>query len=481
MSFRTSCPSTSSAFQLVRDSLLQAAGLPFSDALSAEHIEQAFQAEGVSFAREGGAGNEPVYTPAVTLWAMLSQALFTGEERSCQAAVARVVLFYAVTGRLVSSTNTGAYCRARDQVTTGVVQRLAEGMAERCEAAAPEELKWLGRTVYLADGTTHSMPDTKENQAEYPQSSSQAEGLGFPLLRAVALVSLATGLIQGLAVGPYAGKETGETALLRSLFHHLQAGDVILADRYHGGWFMLALFRELGVDFVVRLHQLRTADFSRGRRLGNGDHVVSWAKPVKPEWLDQETYNRLPAELEVREVQVNVAIPGFRTESLVVVTSLLDPQEVSAKAVADLYRERWHVELHLRDIKTMMQLDVLRRKTPERVRQELWTGLLAYNLIRQSMLQSAAVKRCRPRTLSFTASLQMLANQWLIAATLPSRSSAHARMVTVRLINGCAHRVGNRSDRVEPRAVKRRPAPLALLTVPRQQARQALLAGITDK
>lgn len=228
---------------------------------------------------------------------------------------------------------------------TNGVRRLAEGMAERCEAADPEESKWLGRTVYLADGTTHSMPDTEENQAEYPQPSSQAEGLGFPLLRSVALVSLATGLIQGRAVGPYAGKETGETALLRTLFHHLQAGDVILADRYHCGWFMLALFRELDVDFVVRLHQQRTADFTRGRRLANGDHVVSWAKPVKPEGSIRRSYDRLPAELQVREVQVNVAIPGFRKESLVVVTSLLDPHEVSTKAVADLYRQRWHVEV----------------------------------------------------------------------------------------------------------------------------------------
>lgn len=471
----------SSAFQLVRDSLLQSQSLPFSDVLTAQHIEQAFEQEGVSFAREGGCGNEPVYTPAVTLWAMLSQALFTAEQRSCTAAVIRVAMYYAVIGREVSSTNTGAYCRARKQVTEGIVQRLTEGVAQRAEAVAPEDWRWLGRTVHMVDGTTQSMPDTPENQAEYPQPSSQAEGLGFPLLRALAVVSLTTGMIRSLAVGPYAGKETGETALLRTLFHHLQPGDVILADRYHCGWFMLALMQQLGLDFVVRLHQLRTADFRRGRRMSKGDHIVTWARPLRPDWLDQQTYDSLPDQLEIREVQVPVAIPGFRTESLVVVTSLLDPSEVPVEEVADLYRQRWYVELHLRDIKSMMQLDVLRRKTPERVRQELWTGLLAYNLTRQSMLQSATAKRCRPRTLSFTATLQMLANQWVLAAGLSAPSSSRARLTSLRLANGSAHIVGNRPDRVEPRAVKRRPAPLALLTVPRQLARQALLAGIIDK
>lgn len=481
MSFRTSSPVVSSAFQLVRDSLLQANRLPFHEALTTAHVEQAFKAEGISFAQDDGCGNASVYTPAVTLWAMLSQALLTGVHRSCRAAVVRVAIYYAAVERIVSGTNTGAYCRARDKVTEGVVRRLAEGVASRAEAAVPEEWRWLGRTVHMVDGSTMSMPDTEENQAEYPQSSSQAEGLGFPIMRVLAIISLATGMVRGLATGPYSGKETGETALLRTLLHLLHPGDVVLADRYHGGWFMLALLQHLGLGFVVRLHHLRTADFSSGRKLSTGDHVVAWKKPQKPEWLDQETYDSLPAELEVREVLVHVAIPGFRTESLVVVTSLLDPQEVSAKAIGDLYRRRWRVELSLRDIKSMLELDVLRRGTPERVRQELWTGLLAYNLIRQSMLQSAHANHQQPWQLSFTATLQMLASQWLAAANPALPPLARAALVSLRLVNGSTHIVGNRPDRVEPRAVKRRPAPLALLRVPRQKARQELLAGLMEK
>ena len=419
-----------------------------------------------------------VDTPAVTLWAMLSQALFTDVQRACRAAVQRVAVYYALLGREVCSTNTGAYCRTRAKVPEGVVRRLAEGVAMRCEAAVPDEWRWHGFRTLLIDGTTFSMPDTGKNQAEYPQPTSQAEGLGFPILRAVALTSLATGMVLALATGPYAGKETGETALFRTLFDKLQRGDLVLADRYYGGWFMLALLQELGVEFVTRLHQLRTADFRRGKRLGKGDHVVAWAKPQKPEWLDQETYDRLPEQLEIREVEVQVNIPGFRTESLVVVTSLWDHQVSTKSEISTLYRRRWMIELELRDIKSTMKLDVLRRTRPEWVRQELWTGLLADNLIRQSLLQSALAGTLRPHPLSFAASLQMLTNTWVLAAVPPLVTiSARERLIALRILNGHSHRVGHRPNRVEPRAVKRRPHPLALLAEHRKAAQAKLLAG----
>lgn len=475
MSFRTSHGGLHRGFDLVRRSLLQAPGLPFADTLSAEQIQHAFDAEDVHF---GDDDDEAVYTPPVTLWAMLSQMLFTAEQRSCVAAVVRVAAFYALLDREVCSTNTGAYCRARAKVSEGVVRRLTLQVARDCEARVPAAWRWKGRKVRLVDGTTFSMPDTDKNQAEYPQSTSQAEGLGFPIMRAVALCSLATGMVMALACGPYAGKESGETALLRTLFDALSRGDVVLGDRYYGGWFMLALLQALGVDFVSRLHQLRTVDFGRGRRLGKGDHVVSWPKPERPEWLDQETYDRLPRQLEVREVLVNVDVPGFRTESLVVVTSLLDPKDYSREDIADLYRRRWAVELHIRDIKTAMKLEVLRCKTPAMVRQELWTGLLVYNLIRQSILQSAQEAERQPDELSFTATMQMLASTWLTATVVvDGTGDATEPLVTLRVIHGGSHRVGNRPDRVEPRAVKRRPKSHPLLTTPRVQAQAALAAA----
>ncbi|WP_010586678.1 hypothetical protein [Schlesneria paludicola] len=194
-------------------SLLQRDGLPLADALSVEQIEQAFEDEGVSF-NDAESNHETaasandvglVYTSGVTLWAMVSQALFGGVQRSCRAAVQRVAVYHALLGHDVSSTNTGAYSRARANVPEGVAQRLIESVAERCEASIPEEWRWKGFRALVVDGTTHSMPDTEENQAEYPQSSMQAEGLGFPILRAVALTSLATGMVLGHTTGPSLG------------------------------------------------------------------------------------------------------------------------------------------------------------------------------------------------------------------------------------------------------------------------------------
>lgn len=477
MSFRTPSLFGTRAFELVRRSLLQAPGLPFGEALTAAEMQAAFDAEGVSFADRDEDSGGLVYTPAITLWALLSQMLFTGEQRSCRAAVIRVATYLALLGREISETNTGAYCRARAKIPARVVQRLTQQVAAGCEAKVPDGWHWHGRPVKLIDGTTLSLADTPENQAAYPQSTSQNPGLGFPILRAVALTSLATGMITAAASGPYAGKETGETALLRSVFDDLAPGDVLLGDRYYCGWFMLALLQDRGVDFVVRLHHLRHADFRTGARLGKGDHLVLWHKPQRPAWLDQETYEALPEYLVIREVRVTVNVPGFRTQSLVVVTSLFDETEIPRDDLAALYRRRWLVELHLRAIKTTLHLDVLRCKTPDMVHQELWAGFLAYNLIRLSILQSALDSDEHPEHLSFTANMQFLASTWLTAAiTPPSADAATDPLIALRLAHGSSHPVGNRPNRIEPRALKRRPKPHKLLNLPRAEARVQLVA-----
>ena len=473
MSFRSSSVESGRAFECVRRSWLQADDLPFSNVLTAERLAEVFESEGVDFAN---ADDNPdvVYTPAVTLWAFLSQMLFTGEQRSCTAAVARVAVVEASQGRVVSDTNTGAYCRARRRIPEAVPRRLTDDIARDSETQLPDEWRWKGHRALLVDGSTFSMPDTPENQAEYPQSSSQAEGLGFPVLRAVALLSLATAMVCGFAVGPCSGKETGETALLRQLFGLLRAGDVIVADRYYAGWFTIALLQELGVEVVTRLHQHRAADFRRGRRLGADDHLVGWPKPQRPDWLDQETYDRLPDTLCVREMKFAVRERGFRTQSLVVVTTLCDETTITREDLADLYRQRWHAELDLRSIKSTMSLDVLRCKTPEMVRTELWMGLLAYNLVRHSLLQAAGAAECSPRQLSFCAAQQFLATTWLLAAV----SSHPLRpLIELRLTHSASHRVGQRPNRIEPRAIKRRARAYDWLTKPRTTARAQLVMG----
>jgi len=461
-------------FRPILTAFLQHDGLAFAEVLSEQSVQQAFADEGVPtnapIARNTEDANSTVYTAAVTLWAFLSQVLFKNEQRSCLAATARVVVLMASLGRKCSD-NTGAYCRARAKLPTPVIQRLTLQVADGCENRVAEQWLWKGRHVHLVDGTTASMPDTAENQAEFPQSRTQQAGLGFPIARLVVLFSLATAMMTGMAMGPYRGKETGETALFRELFGRLKTGEVVLADRYYCSYFMVALLMKLGVDVVARLHQRRKSHFRQGR-----DHVVTWQRPAKPEWMTQETYEQMPETIQMREVHVQIAQPGFRVGQLIVATTLTDMKAYSKNEIAELYHKRWLVELDIRTLKNTLAIDVLRCKTPDMVRKELWACLLAYNLIRQSMLESALEAELSPRQLSFTAALQKAAASWMILSVCEGDRAV--LLIAVELEHLAANRVGDRPNRTEPRGNKRRPKAQTYLTKPRDEARQELLEGV---
>jgi putative transposase len=458
------------SFQLLLKPVLQDPGLPFADILGEDQIRQAFADAGVDFAQ----GEKDVYTPAVTLWAFLSQVLHKEEQRSCEAAVSRVITLLTTLGRPPCSDNSGAYCRARAKLPEEVLQRLTLQVGHGLERLAPADWRWHGRRVMLVDGTTASGADTVDNQKAFPQSSSQKPGLGFPVVRIVMLLSLATAAMCGMALGPCAGKETGETALFRQLLDQLQRGDIVVADRYFASYFMAALLLDIGVDFAFRQHQQRTTDFRLGRHLGKGDHIVVWTRPERPDWMDQETYERMPETLTVREVAVQVDQPGFRTESMVVVTSLTDAQTYTKDDIGDLYHQRWHVEIDIRAIKTMLGMDVLRCRTPEMLRKEIWVHLLAYNLLRKMNAQSALLSEVRlPREIGLTAAMQKAAASWVVLATASAKTARLLAELHLKHLAG--HRVGNRPNRVEPRAVKRRRDPIALLTEPRAEARAKLI------
>jgi Transposase DDE domain len=362
-------------------SLRESEALPFHEILDAAMVKNALDAEGVSF-------HSCIYTPLVTLCVFLSQVL--DPDHSCRAAVARLIVWLAVNRRATCSPDTNTYCEARQRLPLGVVVRLVRETADEIDGRAPETWLWKGRRITMVDGTTVSMPDTPENQNEFPQSSSQAEGLGFPIARLVALISLFTGVVRDLATGPYAGKETGETALFRALWGRLQAGEIVLGDRYFASFFGIAGLRGRGVDCLFRMHQRRKCDFRRGRRLGVEDHVVRWTRPERPDWMDEATYAQMPEQLEVRELRVKVSVPGFRVDELVLVTTLLDGGEYTKGEVADLFLRRWDIELDIRSIKCDLHMDVLRCKTPEMVRKEIWMHMLAYNLIRGVMAKTAS-------------------------------------------------------------------------------------------
>ena len=314
----------------------RSANAAFSDVLSEEEIQTAFDAENADFAR----GEGDIYTPAITLWAFLSQVLNPGRLRSCAAAVSRVTVLCVALGRKPPSPDTGAYCRARAKLPDACSDGWSTAWPNNWSLVFPFDWLWHGRHVKACDGTTLTAPDTEENQRAWPQSRAQKPGLGFPIMRMVVLFSLATAAVSGVAVGPFKGKQTGEPALLRGLLPCLKPGDVFLGDCGFCSYALLALLLLQQVDVVVRQHQRRHTDFRRGRRLGKEDHVVQWQRPSRPTWMDEESYAAIPATLSVRELKVRVAIRGFRVRQLIVVTTLTDPKRYPKEEIAALFRQR---------------------------------------------------------------------------------------------------------------------------------------------
>ena len=275
----TSAGSAPRAFLWCRTLFCRPTGLPFRDVLPEEEIDAAFVAENACF----GEDEDDIYTPALTLWAWLSQVMHAGKLRSCVAAVARISVLCVVLGRQPPSPDTGTYCRARAKLPERVLRRLVYAVGDGLESRVPADWLWLGRHVKIGDGTTLLTPDTDANQEAWPQARTQKPGLGFPILRMVVLLSLATAALCGLAIGPYKGKETGEPALLRELLDRFQPGDVFLGDCCFCSYFLLALLLARGVDVVMRQHQRRRTDFRCGQRLGTKDHVVVWQRPQRPD------------------------------------------------------------------------------------------------------------------------------------------------------------------------------------------------------
>lgn len=439
--------------------------LPFSEVLTEERINAVLEELNVCY-------RDRVYSPCVTLWVFLSQVL--SADHSCSNAVARLLAFRVARGQSPCSTETGCYCQARKRLPEELLSRLTRQTGQELHKEADASWRFHGRSVKVVDGSTDSMPDTPENEAAFGKPRNQRGAAGFPLTRIVALLCLATGAVLELAIGPYRGKKTGELSLFRQLQHTLETGDILLGDRLFCTYCDLARLVARRVDVVMRVHAHRKVDFRRGQRLGHDDHLVTWHKPTRrPDWLSPEEFAALPAQLQLREVRVQVTIPGFRLRTLVVVTTLDNHEEFPPEEIANLFRQRWHVELDLRSIKSVMQMDVLRCQTPEMVRKEIWAHLLAYNLLR-SVMCAAAVEHDLPvREISFKGALQLLnAFHQTIITSEPGQLES---LCTTLLKAVSQRRVGDRPNRYEPRKRKRPPKPYPKMKLPREQERKLCL------
>ncbi len=402
------------------------------------------------------AHRERVFGPIKTLAMFMGQAL--AADGSCRQAVDDAGVKQLIAGRVRSSANTSAYCQARGRLPLPTVSALTRQTGGLVTDGAPAGWHWRNRRVRLADGATMTLVDTPQNRAKYPQPNSQKAGLGFPICRMVVLLCLATGALLDAAVGPCEGKGSDEQTLLRSLLDTLLHGEILIADAYYATYFLLCELTRRGVDGLFEQYgaRKRSTDFALGERLGVRDHLIVLAKPKKPDWMSQDDYDQAPGRLTVRE---------FQAGGKIMVTTLLCPNETPKPILKVLYRQRWNVELDLRNIKTTLGMEHLRCRTPAMALKELWVYLLAYNLIRLLMAQAALLADQVPRQLSFKHTVQVWMAWQQRGGGTPDAVVVHALLVLI-----AQPRVGRRTGRIEPRALKRRLKCYPLLTQPRRLA-----------
>jgi hypothetical protein len=419
----------------------------------------------------GANSRERKLTPEITFWAFISQIFDVGS--SCRDAVRKIEAWWRwsqkTTEASAGSLTASAYSQARNRLDHQTLRMIFDHVSWILERRVRTAQLWLERRVKIVDGTTFSMPDTPDNQSCWPQPTSQKEGLGFPCMKMVGLFSLGSGGLEDFVTGTL---HQHESVLFRELWRHLHKGDVVLADRGFCSYAAMARLTQRGVDSVMRLHQARKVDFREGRRLGEGDRLVTWQKPAqRTDAWSQEEWEALPETLELRLIRLEVAVPGFRTQSVTIVTTLTDAVAYPAEAIRALYGQRWGVELHFYQIKILLGLDILRCKSPEMIEKETILHLIAYNLIRLFMQQAAERHYVELGRISFKGTLDTVRH--FAAAVHAARQTPRRRdeLIDEMLAIIAGDPVPARPGRAEPRAKKRRAKNYHLLTKPRAEMR----------
>ena len=397
------------------------------------------------------------------VWVCLSLYLIQ-LRTAVSSAVSRVIAWLTAAGVTIPSADTGAYSKARKRLPLAVLEHLLRQSAQALQAEVKAEQRWCGRRVKAYDGTTVTMSDTTANQKRYPQHSNQKVGCGFPLAKLVVWFCVTTGAVVDVTMAAFS---TSEWELARQLYANLQPDDVVVADSAYGTYVDLALVRSATADAVFRKHHARHCDFRRGKKLGIGDHIVRWQRPQRcPQSMNPADFEALPESIEVREVHLLIQKPGFRSKEIILVTTLVDSKRYVKAKLAELYQLRClPTEVNFKHLKTTLTMEMIAAKTPEMVQKDIWVHMLAYNLLRTLMWQSAQQDGVLPLRISLQGTRQQF-NQFrpnLVQATARDRH----RLYTTFLEVISNRLVPLRPNRAEPRVTKRRPKSFPRMQQPR--------------
>lgn len=453
--------------QILKHKFTQSIGLPFQEILPASVIDEAVKELSIKYKNR-------LFSPAVTIWAFLSQVL--DFDKSCQNAVSRIITWLSLENVELPSTDTSAYCQARKRLPEKLLQRLFGDSGENLESKVNLLDLWCGRHVKLIDCSTVSMPDPQENQQAYPQSTSQEPGCGFPIASICVIFSLITGAATALAIDKL---NTNDIKLARRIYQFLKPLDVLLGDSAFCSYADIFWIYNNGCDAVVRKHNGRCQKLKGGDLIGKNDKILTWNKPkARPETLTKEEFAALPSSFKIREIFYSIEIPGFRTKSVTLLTTLLDTKTFPTHKIIELYRSRWDVELDLRHLKTSKGMDILRSKTPGMIRKEIYAYLLAYNLLRSIMWFAGNTNSTPPLRLSLQGTRRHLIN--FVTKSLSISKKLHNQLYLI-LLKVIVHKVvPQRSERVEPRKIKRRPKNYPYLTQSRKSIQNQMKMKIAS-
>lgn len=247
--------------EILKQRLFDSVARPWQDLLPSSRIDALLSEQGIKYRKR-------LYTPVVTLWAMVHQVLCP--DKSLSNTVKWLRKWLVVEDEFPSS-DTGGYSKARSRLPETLLERLVCESGSALEQEVPQEQLWCDRRVKVFDGSTVVLSDTSENQAEYPQHGNQKQGCGFPNARIVVFFSLMTGAV---LCGEIASHYTSETQMSRTLFHKLEPGDVVMADQLHGTYADLALITKQQADGVLRKHHARHTDFRTGKKMALA--IIKW-------------------------------------------------------------------------------------------------------------------------------------------------------------------------------------------------------------
>ncbi len=407
-----------------------------------------------------------IFNKETTFWAFFSQII--DADGGCAEVVKKLKTYLDFKGHQPLSASTGSYCKARKKLQETDLVEILEHTAESF-LVNDDDQPLAGRRVVVVDGTGLSMPDTPENQAKWPQISSQKIGCGFPTMRLLGCFDLATGAILSHKIG---SKKSHELPLLRKQYDTFKKGDIFLGDKGFCSFYDIEQFRKKGVDSVFPLaRRIPKTEQTCIKKLGDNDLIIHWNRPAwyKKAPLPKEEWNQLPKIFILRQIKVTVDQPGFRVKNFYIITTLLDPQLYPSRDIAELYYRRWSVELFFRDLKTTTKMDILRCKSPEMIQKELLMYFIAYNAIRHLIYEAAHTHEKDPMRLSYKGALQALrqAEGYFNHA---ADSLKEIRRLRRNLHDSISTQIiPYRPGRSEPRCLKRRPKSYQLLMRPRHE------------